>query len=183
MNKDTIQTEAPDHKTEDTFFRTTDGQVYLLFGATDEVILARLCVMVDGRIVLQPLAQVDYSRFDDWTDETKADNNLNLSGRIVEPTSNQEPSKMHLLPYADQLAKSDNELCQIANQPLDDSDCDLPTIIPIEPESRYSVSGDGCPVTFRTILDHTFQRDAQAVWLTSLEVDTLRQAGWQVTAN
>lgn len=81
MDKETLKTEAPEHKTEDTFFQSQDGRVWLLFGATDDAILAHEVYHQDGRKRFAPLASLPYVMFADWTEATKEDNALDLSGR------------------------------------------------------------------------------------------------------
>jgi hypothetical protein len=67
MNKQQLRNERPDHKTENTYFVDSEGYVWWLFGATDEVILGRRVHFVGDDMRMLPLQQVEYTSFDSWT--------------------------------------------------------------------------------------------------------------------
>jgi hypothetical protein len=66
MNKQQLRNERPDHKTVNTYLADTDGQVYWLFGATDEVILCRQVYFEGNEIHHNVLESLPYDRFQCW---------------------------------------------------------------------------------------------------------------------
>lgn len=92
MNFAQLKSARPDHKTEACYFADTDGNVWFLFGATADSILAEQCYFAaDGGLMWGQLQILPYDRFGHWIDRSEI---INVDGEATYGmTAGNEPDR------------------------------------------------------------------------------------------
>ena len=113
MNQATLQSERPRHKSENVYFTDSAGDVWFLFGATTDSILAERCFFKDGELHFGALARLSYDTFNAWVDRGEI---INVEGEASFVADSAEALPVKLTPFTPFFEQRITEIAeQLAN--------------------------------------------------------------------